>query len=192
MASLDGTIGGVTQSVHDIAVAAQILSNNVSIMNEQFNVFGTSLADRASTMRDLYGFKGMSDDTIRALFVKPVFGQDLTPTQTALDKNISDFFTVENAYLQSIATSTATTATAAAPSLAGAVSATYGPSTSILGPGATFNITIQIDPALAEDGPAIIQKVKEAIQAQLPTIDRQQFNRASLVKTMAGGGGSRT
>ena len=192
MASFDGTVGGVTQAVHDLAVAAQILANNASQLTQQFSVFGTTLEDQATIVRKLYGFSGMSDDAIRAQYVKEKNGTDLTPAQKTLDDNIAAYFAIESRYLASIATSTATTATAAAPNLAGAVSATYGPSTSILGPGATFYISIQIDPSMAENGPAIMQKVKEAIQSQLPTIDRQQFNRASLVKTMAGGGGSRT
>lgn len=186
-------MNSATGTVQAMATAAQILSNNASQLTQQFSVFGTTLADQADTLRKLYGFAGQSDTQIRAQYVTEQNGVDLTPGQKALDDKIAAYFAVENQYLNSIATSTSATASAtstlAAPNLNGAVTSVAGTSTSILGPGATFNITIQIDPTLAKDGPAIVQQVKDALMAQLPgAMDRSYFQRASLVRSALGNG----
>lgn len=166
---LNGAINSTTGTIQTLTTATQILADNASQLTQQFNVFGTSLADQADTLRNLYGFAGLSDDQIRSEYVTVTPGQELTDAQKQLDDNIANYFATENQYLQSLQ-SGATVDTTVASGATGATSigpatATYGPTLPIITGPNTFNITVDVGQNDLANPDAFVGKLQTALDS---------------------------
>ncbi len=151
---MDNAIHNTTDGINDMATAAQILTANVSSLNQEFDVMGTGLHDQIKSLEAIYGFGNASLDQLRDMFQLTAVGQQLSPEQAALNDHIQQVVDLmyraqaedDAAAQKADAAAAKTTASTGSNSatLAPAGSVAYGPTTSVLAPGGVVNLNVNV------------------------------------------------
>lgn len=176
--SFDGTIGGLTTSLNDAAVAAQTLADNASQITQQAHVFGEDAGAQLTEFEKIYGFLGTSISSAQAFYTKITPGTELTDSQKATNDIIDKFVTLyENANPAPADVTSAPISTASLGSTAAA--ATYGPTVPVINGPNYFNVTINGNQDTVANGSTIAA-------AFIKDVDAALMRRANLGKSASG------